>query len=260
MTAATMGTASRSDPGKKRRGHKASLSAGISFWRRIADELEQSIVNGAFRAGDRMPGEIEMATRFGVNRHTVRRAIAALAERGLVRAERGSGTFVEARRIVYPIRQRTRFSEIVSGAGRAAGGQLIGDKVETADDEIAARLRIKAGALVMRLDMVRHADRVPLSVATCWLSASRFPAAARVYGRTHSMTRTLAHFGVRDYARKSTHITASIADAIDAAKLKLTPGRPILLVESIDVDGEGVPVLATRARFAADRLEFVIES
>jgi GntR family phosphonate transport system transcriptional regulator len=255
-----MGTAPVSDPRKKRSGHRPPSSAGISFWRRIADELEQSIANGAFLRGDKMPGEIEMAARFGVNRHTVRRAIAALAERGLVRAERGSGTFVEARRIAYPIRQRTRFSEIVSGAGRAAGGQLIGDRVEAADDEIAARLRIKSGASVVRLDMVRHADRVPLSAATCWLSAARFPAAARVYGRTHSMTRTLAHFGVRDYARKSTHITAIIADATDAAKLKLTPGRPILLVESVDVDGEGFPVLATRARFAADRLEFVIES
>jgi GntR family transcriptional regulator, phosphonate transport system regulatory protein len=255
-----MGAAPVSDPRKKRSGHRPPSSAGISFWRRIADELEQSIANGAFLRGDKMPGEIEMAARFGVNRHTVRRAIAALAERGLVRAERGSGTFVEARRIAYPIRQRTRFSEIVSGAGRAAGGQLIGDRVEAADDEMAARLRIKSGASVVRLDMVRHADRVPLSAATCWLSAARFPAAARVYGRTHSMTRTLAHFGVRDYARKSTHITAIIADATDAAKLKLTPGRPILLVESVDVDGEGFPVLATRARFAADRLEFVIES
>jgi len=255
-----MGTAPISDPGKKRGRHSPDAAAGISFWRRIADELEQSIANGAFRQGDRMPGEIEMAARFGVNRHTVRRAIAALAERGLVRAERGSGTFVEARRIAYPIRQRTRFSEIVSGAGRAAGGQLIADMVEAADDEIAARLRIKAGASVVRLEMVRHADRVPLSAGTCWLSAARFPAAARIYGRTHSMTRTLAHFGVRDYTRKSTHITAIIADAADAAKLKLTPGRPILLVESVDVDGEGFPVLATRARFAADRLEFVIES
>jgi GntR family phosphonate transport system transcriptional regulator len=255
-----MGTAPASDPGKRLRTHKAASSAGISFWRRIADELEQSIANGAFERGDKMPGEIEMAMRFGVNRHTVRRAIAALAERGLVRAERGSGTFVEARRIVYPIRQRTRFSEIVSGAGRAAGGQLIADKVETADDEIATRLRMKSGAPVVRLELIRHADRVPLSAATCWLSAARFASAARVYNRTHSMTRTLAHFGVRDYVRKSTHITAIIADAGDAAKLKLTPGRPILLVESVDVDGEGSPVLTTRARFAADRLEFVVES
>ena len=76
-------------------------------------------------AGSRLPGEIEIAERFGVNRHTVRRALATLAERGLVRAERGSGTYVEAQRIPYPIRARTRFSEIVGASGRAAGGRMI---------------------------------------------------------------------------------------------------------------------------------------
>jgi hypothetical protein len=31
-------------------------------------------------------------------------------------------------------------------------------------------------------------------------------------------------------------------------------------VESVDVDGEGIPILMTRSRFAADRLELVIET
>src|SRR5215471_17927040 len=120
-------------------------AAGVSLWRRIADELEQSIANGRFEAGARLPGEIDMARRFGVNRHTVRRAIAALAERGLVRAERGSGTYIEPPRIAYPIRARTRFSEIVGGAGRAVSGRLVGSAVEPAEQEIARRLKLRAG-------------------------------------------------------------------------------------------------------------------
>src|SRR5215470_16459792 len=99
---------------------------GVTLWRRVADELERAIAVGSFKPGTKLPSELDIAKRFAVNRHTVRRAIAALAERGLVRAERGSGTFVEARRIAYPIRRRTRFSEIIRGAGRAIGGRLIG--------------------------------------------------------------------------------------------------------------------------------------
>src|SRR5450432_3725851 len=98
--------------------HPASAEAahGVTLWRRIADDLEQAIALGTHAAGDRLPGEVEIATRFGVNRHTVRRALAELSERGLVRAERGSGTYVETQRLAYPLRSRTRFSEIV-GAG-----------------------------------------------------------------------------------------------------------------------------------------------
>ncbi|MBO0756612.1 MAG: GntR family transcriptional regulator, partial [Bradyrhizobiaceae bacterium] len=89
---------------------------GVTLWRRIADDLEQAIVAGTHASGERLPGEVEIADRFGVNRHTVRRALAELADRGLVRAERGSGTYVESGRLAYPIRSRTRFSEIVDAA------------------------------------------------------------------------------------------------------------------------------------------------
>ena len=92
-------------------------ASGVALWRQVADGIERGIADGRFAAGEKLPGEMEIAETYRVNRHTVRRALAALAERGLVRAERGSGTYVETRRIAYPLRSRTRFSEIV-GADR----------------------------------------------------------------------------------------------------------------------------------------------
>ena len=62
------------------------------MWRQVADHLERSIATGTYGAGSRLPGEMEIADLLGVNRHTVRRALAELSARGLVRAARGSGT------------------------------------------------------------------------------------------------------------------------------------------------------------------------
>jgi GntR family transcriptional regulator, phosphonate transport system regulatory protein len=233
---------------------------GVALWRRVADELERAIVVGHYQPGMKLPAEIDIAERFAVNRHTVRRAIAALADRGLVRAERGSGTYVEAQRLPYPIRPRTRFSEIVGATGRAPGGRLIASANEKAQGEIAKRLRLKAGAPVVRLETLRHADRVPLCVATTWLPARRFQDAAAVYANTRSMTKTLAHHGIKNYARHSTRVTAAIADASDALRLEIALGRPILMIESVDADDDDCPVLTTRSRFAADRIELVIET
>src|SRR5690349_1873505 len=145
--------------------------AGVTLWRRVADELERAIAAGTFRSGAKLPAENDIAARFGVNRHTVRRALATLAERGLVRAERGSGTYVEAQRLAYPIHRRTRFAEIIGGTGRSVGGKLIASAVEAADAEIARRLRVRPGTLVSRLETLRHADRVPISTGTVWLPA-----------------------------------------------------------------------------------------
>lgn len=234
--------------------------AGVTLWRRVADELERGIAAGTFKSGTKLPAENDIAARFGVNRHTVRRAIATLAERGLVRAERGSGTYVEAPRLAYPIHKRTRFSEIIGATGRAVSGRLIASAVEAADTEIAKRLRVKPGTLVNRLETLRHADRVPISTGTIWLPAQRFPDAAEVYAGVRSMTRTLAHFGVHQYARKSTQITAAVVDAIDAARLEILPGRPILCLESVDVDDKDCPVLTAHSRFVADRIALMVET
>jgi GntR family phosphonate transport system transcriptional regulator len=233
--------------------------SGVALWRQVADGIERGIADGRFAAGERLPGETEIAETYRVNRHTVRRALAALAERGLVRAERGSGTYVEAPRLAYPLSSRTRFSEIVGAGGREPRGQLIAASEEPATRELARLLGVKSGAPLARIEALRLADRSPIAVSTSWLPAERFPDAGGVFARVRSMTALLAHYGIRDYRRASTHITAAIAEASDAARLDLALGRPVLVVDSTDTDAGGTPLVTKRSRFAAERVTFEIE-
>jgi GntR family transcriptional regulator, phosphonate transport system regulatory protein len=235
-------------------------ASGVALWRLVADGIERGIADGSFAAGERLPGEMEIAETYRVNRHTVRRALATLAERGLVRAERGSGTYVEAPRLAYPLRARTRFSEIVGAGGQEPRGRLIDASEEPATRELARLLGLKTGAPLVRIEALRLADRTPVCVSTSWLSAARFPGAGAVFAGTRSMTKLLAHYGIRDYRRASTRITAGIVDATDAARLDLALGRPVLVVDATDVDTEGKPLVTKHSRFAAERVEFVIEN
>ncbi len=235
-------------------------ASGVALWRQVADGIERGIADGRFAAGQRLPGETEIAETYRVNRHTVRRALATLAERGLVRAERGSGTYVETPRIAYPLRSRTRFSEIVGAGGREPRGQLIGASEEPATRELARQLRLKTAMPLIRIEALRLADRTPICIGTTWLAAARFPDAGRIYERVRSMTKLLTHYGISDYRRASTRVTAAIVEATDAIRLDLALGRPVLVVDSTDVDADGKPLLTTRARFAAERVEFLVEN
>ena len=254
-------------------------ASGVALWRQVADGIERGIADGTYVAGEKLPGETEIAETYRVNRHTVRRALATLAERGLVRAERGSGTYVEAPKLTYPLRSRTRFSEIVGAGGREPRGQLIGAFDEVATRELARRLGVKGGTSLIRIEALRLADRAPICVATTWLAGERFAGAGRIYETARSMTKVLAHYGVRDYRRSSTRITAAIVDATDAARLDLTLGRPILVVDATDaarldlplgrpvlvvdatdVDLSGKPLVTKRSRFVAERVEFLVEN
>ena len=186
---------------------------GIAIWRQIMEWLKAEIASGAFEKGSRLPPESEIAARFGVNRHTVRRAIAALTAEGVLRADQGRGTFVAAAPITYPITSRTRFSEIVSGQDKAPSGRLIGSGTEEADALLANWLKVPIGTLLIRIENLRVADGVPVMIGTSWFEQSRFPNLVADYAETGSITKALAKAGVSDYRRKESRVTGGIGRA-----------------------------------------------
>ena len=64
------------------------------LYEQIVQQIEESILKGALKAGDQLPAERELAQRFGVSRTAVREAVKALAEKGLVESFSGRGTFI----------------------------------------------------------------------------------------------------------------------------------------------------------------------
>ena len=77
-------------------------------------------------------------------------------------------------KLAYPLRSRTRFSEIVGAGGHEPRGQLISASKEPATRELARQLALKTGAPLVRIEALRFADRTPICISTTWLSAERF--------------------------------------------------------------------------------------
>ena len=234
-----------------------AIGDGVTRWRRVADGIRAAIGDGSMT--ERLPSEGDLAERFGVNRHTVRRAIAALAAEGVVRAERGRGTFVSggAPRLAYAVGSRTRFSENVLAQARRPGGRLLRAARVPAGAELAALLDCAAGAPLHRLDSVHEADGTPLSLGTAWFSAARFPDLAEAFAETGSITEALRRAGILDYRRRETRVTAERVSAEDAVHLAAAPDALVLVSRGLDVDMAGRPLQALRTRFHADRMELV---
>lgn len=232
-------------------------SGGIARWRRVADALRQEIADGSLI--DRIPPESRLAQRFGVNRHTVRRAIAALADEGLLRAEQGRGTFVNrpAERLAYPVGARTRFSENIARQQREPGGRLIKADQVSADARLASILECRVGAPLHRLETLHVADGVPLSVSTSWFLLERFPNIVQDYAESGSITRALEAAGLSDYRRRETRLTAERATPNDAQALSLSPDGLVMVARAVDIDLENRPIQALRTRFSADWIELV---
>ncbi|MCV9966256.1 phosphonate metabolism transcriptional regulator PhnF [Pararhizobium sp. BT-229] len=234
---------------------------GVALWRQIADLIRLSISNGDYDQTGMVPPEIVLASQFGVNRHTVRSALAALAEEGLVQAIQGRGTIIQRKeRLSFPISRRTRFSQGLGGQAKETEARLLAEATLPAAGEVAVGLGITAGTACIRLDLVSIADGRPVSCSTNFFPEDRFPRMAEHVGKLGSITKAFAAEGLPDYVRISTELVARHADADELALLRLSPGAIVIEATAINADPDGVPVQFARTRFAADRVKLKIET
>ena len=234
---------------------------GVALWRQIADGIRAAIARGEFRSGEMLPPEMELARRFGVNRHTVRSAIAALSQEGLLRAEQGRGTMIlRADRLHLPISSRTRFSQGVGSQARSHTASVLGHDLVTPPEKVRRALGLSPQGQAVRVDLVYLADAIPVSRAVNWFDAARFGAMGEACEETGSITRAFARLGVSDYMRLRTEISAAHAQESDLEDLRLSAGAVVITAFSVNIDMAGQPIQAAETRFAADRVVLDIEN
>jgi GntR family phosphonate transport system transcriptional regulator len=237
---------------------RGSPTETATIWRQIRDELGAEL-GQRYRPGDRLPSEAQLATRFDVNRHTVRRALAALQAEGLVHSRRGAGVFVTAAPIAYRLGLRTRFTRNLAEAGQTGSREIL--RLETVggtEAELDA-LGLGPGEPVHVLESVGAADGVPFLCSHSVFPAGRLPGFPDRLRETASITAALAACGIGDYRRASTRLVAERATGAVARHLRLPEGAPVLRAVALNVDPQGRPVEYGRTWFSSDRVELVVD-
>jgi GntR family phosphonate transport system transcriptional regulator len=231
----------------------------VVMWQRIAEILAAEISAGTYPPASQLPTETTLAGRFGVNRHTLRQAVGALSDAGLVSVQHGRGTFVRPAPVIeYPVGTRTRFSEILSQQSRLAEGELLAFRESPASAEVAQALDIATGDPVSILEILRRADGQPVSLKTAHLPSARFRGIEAAFRETNSLTAALRQFGVADYTRRSTRIWARLPSPEEAVLLHQKTAEPILVMETVDQDEAGRPVEYGMARAAGQRVQVLV--
>ncbi len=69
----------------------------ITLSAQILRQMEQCILSGSWQTGQKIPGEMELMSQFGVSRNTVREAIQSLVYAGILQTRPGDGTYVLCR-------------------------------------------------------------------------------------------------------------------------------------------------------------------
>ncbi|MEU8323405.1 GntR family transcriptional regulator [Nonomuraea sp. NPDC048881] len=229
----------------------------VARYERIAAELRDDILAGAYPVGSQLPSEAELATRHRAARGTVRQAVAVLVAEGLVGSRQG------ARRIVLGNARSQSFAELHSFAqwaranGYRIGGQVISQRRRAATAPESARF---GGGEVLEVLRLRSLEGEPVLVERTVYAEWVAPAVEALPADCASVTEALYESVGLIFAYGEHLIDAVPAGAGDARLLGVRRGSPLLRQRRVTTTHEGRPVESSDDRYRAGSVTFSIRN
>jgi GntR family transcriptional regulator len=232
----------------------------VPFYFQLRKVLAEEIAAGRWEPGDRLPSEPDICKHFDVSRTTVRQALTELGAEGMIRRDRGRGTFVSMPRTSSWFLQsshgffdeaRSEGRKVVSRVMRAEVAPLGGwacDALELPESEtgvVLERLRCVDGRVVMFVETY-----LPRRFADVVLSADLENGS--LYGALEQQMACRVTSGRRV-------VEATTAEEELAKLLEIPPGSPLLYVESVSYDEARAPFECYRAWHRADRTKIEVQ-
>lgn len=243
---------------------KFERKRGESLWSQIAGELARDVAQGRFQSEGKLPSEAQLSETYGVNRHTIRRALEELADARIIRTEHGRGSFVNDEVMDYHIGTRPRFSEFVRRYNRTPLGDILeltetklGDLPEA--EAAAAVLELAPEEPVILLERLGTADARPISLSRHVFPAMRLPGLLAALQCNGSITAALAAIGVMDYTRRWTRVGARLPDMREARLLRIARTDALLTTESANESRDGMTVEYGSSCYPSTRMQLVFE-
>lgn len=225
----------------------------IPFYFQLKKLLADEIVANRWSHGDRIPSEPAICEHFSVSRTTVRQALAELEAEGLVRRDKGRGTFVRVPASSSWLLQSSHgfYDEAVRG-GHKVLSRVLRAEIEELPHWAAHALRLTPSSHGVTVERLRWIDdrlamyvlnHLPQELAETVLGADL---------TNGSLYRVLeARLGLAVFGGRRV-VEAVPAHGELARLLEVDDGAPLLFVESVSWDERGQPFECYRAWHRAD--------
>jgi GntR family transcriptional regulator len=218
--------------------------------------LLERIEAGEWPPGTYLPSETRLAEEYRVSVGTLRTALTALSQDGILVRRQGKGTAVamhdaDSALFRFFTLQRpdgSRVLPVSQPLARSRRGATPGE---------AADLGLPDGAEVVHIRRLREIDGRTVILADIALDARRFGPLAAV---PEVLPNTLYHLYQKDFgatvATAEERLAALAADADTARHLDVAEGAPILRILRIARDWQGAPLERRLSRVLTDGLDY----
>ena len=227
----------------------------------LSELLHQEIAGGRWKVGEQIPAEEELCSYFSLSRTTVRKALDALTNAGLVERAKGRGTFVAEPKLVEGLVNRpVGFYDDMVERGIHVSTRVLEMRQVRPPETVARQLQIQPGESAIVIERVRFIRNEPVLVVTTYVPYLLCPSL---------LQEDLSEIGLYTILREKHGYRISHAERFveavsatdrEAQLLKVKRGAPLLLIESTVYLDDGRPIDYFVARHRGDRLRLIVET
>lgn len=222
-------------------------------------EIRENILLGKWIPGFQIPGELELARRFGVSAITIQQALGQLVQEGYVRRERAKGTFVNWS---GPLRQSINLEveseDLVTLNRYGTSFKLIAIEPIDPTKEVRQEFRIAPNENVTRITRLRMSHGQPLAYVVSYIPsriASRVSEKRLVRQPLSNVIEVSCRIQITGVKH---NVTAKLSDDEVSGHLEIPVGSPVLFVER-DYLHKKEMVLRTLGSYRSDLFSYELK-
>ncbi len=233
--------------------HPLRPAASTPLWLQLKHAL-RDLMASDLEPGDRIPSEAELCAAYGLSRVTVRQAITALVDEGVLHRQHGRGTFVLPARVTEPLADAEHFLESSFDTAASADLRIFSAETVPASDWLAERFDLRPGDPVHKFRKVLLHEGRPVAFRTSFVPRRLCPTLLEVdlLRPLHAIYEDV--YGLKPEAADEA-IQYIVADEFRAQLLEVPIKHPLMNVERRVYLDTGEPVEFSRAYYRADRFE-----
>ncbi|MBN2045313.1 MAG: GntR family transcriptional regulator [Anaerolineales bacterium] len=232
----------------------------VPLYYQVIDALVEYIEGNKLEPGFQLPGEAELCRLFDVSRTVIRQALQELEYKGMIYRTKGKGTFVAKPKIHEGLFQElTGFYQDMQARGHTPVSKVLKQEKVPASKKVAAYLEIDEGDPVIQIDRLRFVQEEPIVLVTTYLPFWICPSLLEVDLENRSLYEYLESKHNIQIVRGKRFLEAIAATQTEADLLGITPGAPLILLDSVSYLLDGTPLEYYHALHRGDRSRFETE-
>ena len=244
---------------RKVKPHASPLDrrSGIPLYHQIQQRLLDQIRSGELKPGKPLPSIQQIAARMGVSQMTVRQAVRALSELGVIYSRQGKGTFISGIKLERDFRHVLSFTEETLARGATPSSKVLSFRIQPPSQEAREALRLGDEEEVFNLRRVRYGDAVPMGIESSSLPMQLCPGLMETFDPTTSLYDALAEqYGIQLMVTDEV-VEVGKATADDARLLQIAPQSPVFLFTRLSYLENGTPAEYVKSVYPGDRYKVV---